>query len=96
MYWKKWVQNEPFNGFISPLEWCEDALEFGVVDTVEFGEPGFMSFGVKLPSDLLSDLIGESDDELVTFCWAKRSCFRNLARRFWNQTCSNGKKRNIH
>lgn len=72
---------------MSPLEWCDDALEFGVVDTVEFGDPGFMSFGVVFPIDLLSDLMGESAVEFVTFCCARRSCFRNLARRFWNQTC---------
>lgn len=76
----------PFNGFKSPLfEWCDDAVEFGVVDTVDIGEPGRISFGVVLPADLLSVLINESE-LLDTFCWASRSCFRNLARRFWNQT----------
>lgn len=68
---------------ISPFEWWDEALEFGVVDTVEIGEPGFMSFGVVFPVDLPSDLIGESDDVLfVTFCCANRSCLRNLARLF--------------
>lgn len=83
----------PFSGFMSPIEWCDDALEFGVVDTVDIGEPGFMSFGVVLPAladdDLPSDLISEPLSLvllLVTFCWARRSCLRNLARRFWNHT----------
>lgn len=73
-------------GLMSPFEWCDEALEFGVVDTVELGDPGLISFGVVFPTDLPSDLIGESDDVLVTFCCAKRSCFLNFARRFWNQT----------
>lgn len=72
----------PFNDFKSPLfEWCDDAVEFGVVDTADIGEPGRMSFGVVLPADLLSVLISESE-LLDTFCWAIRSCLRNFARRF--------------
>lgn len=87
----------PFSGFMSPFEWWEEALEFGVVDTVEIGEPGFMSFGVELPPppplpDFPSLFIWESDDEFDTFCWAKRSCLRNFARRFWNQTWKYKKK----
>lgn len=61
---------------MSPFEWCDEALEFGVVDTVEFGEPGFISFGVVFPTDLPSDLIGESDDVFDTFCWANRSLMK--------------------
>lgn len=86
--------NLPLIGFISPIEWCDEALELGVVDTADMGEPGFMSLGVVfpqfppddvLPSDFICELV--SDDELlVTFCWASRSCLRNLALRFWNQT----------
>lgn len=71
---------------MSPFEWWDEALELGVVEMVEFGEPGLMSFGVVFPTDFPSDLIDESDDVFVTFCCAKRSCFRNFARRFWNQT----------
>lgn len=67
---------------MSPFEWCDEALEFGVVDTVELGEPGLISFGVVFPTDFPSDFIGESDDVFVTFCCARRSCLRNLARRF--------------
>lgn len=67
---------------MSPFEWWDEALEFGVVDTVEFGEPGLISFGVVLPTDFPSDLIGESDVVFVTFCCANRSCFLNLARIF--------------
>lgn len=33
------------------------------------------------PFPPLSPLLCEDD-----FCWARRSCFRNLARRFWNHT----------
>lgn len=91
---------------MSPFDWWEEALELGVVDTLESGEPGLMSLGVVLPAatppfeDFCSLL---TDDEsapllllllvlllllllLETFCWAIRSCFRNFARRFWNQT----------
>lgn len=71
---------------MSPFEWWDEALEFGVVDTVEFGEPGLISFGVVLPTDFPSDLIGESDVVFVTFCCARRSCLRNFARLFWNHT----------
>lgn len=65
---------------MSPFEWCDEALEFGVVDTVEFGEPGLISLGVVFPTDFPSDLIDESDVVFVAFCCAKRSCLRNLAR----------------
>lgn len=89
----KSVLNLPFNGLISPFEWCDEALELGVVETVEIGEPGLISFGVVFPPPLLllpdfpSALICESEELLlVTFCWASRSCLRNFARLFWNQT----------
>lgn len=80
-------------GFESVLfEWCDDAVEFGVVDTVEIGEPGRPSFGVVSPADLLSVFITESE-LFVAFCWAKRSCLRNFARRFWNHTYTKTKNR---
>jgi hypothetical protein len=74
---------------MSLLDWCDDALEFGVVEIFDKGELGFfISFGVP---DLVSlfTCVMESLVELellVTFCWASLSCFRNLALLFWNQT----------
>lgn len=86
---------------MSAFDRCDEALELGVVETVDSGDPGFMSFGVVLPIDDDDDLfslltcVGVCDKfsvelcallEPETFCWARRSCLRNLARRFWNQT----------
>lgn len=80
---------------------CDEALELGVVDTVDMGELGLMMslIGVVLPPWffissftlllLLLLLLGCSEEEFewfVTFCCAIRSCFRNFARRFWNHT----------
>lgn len=77
----------PFSGLMSPFEWCEDALEFGVVDRLDIGDPGFVSLDVGFSVDLPSVFIDESVEWLLDiFCWDSRSCFRNLARRFWNQT----------
>ena len=86
----KMKKNSPFMGFISPLDWCDDALEFGVVETVDKGEPGLMSLGVVFPADfcsLLTDVFESCVLLLLdTFCWAIRSCFLNFALRFWNHT----------
>lgn len=95
------IRNVPFIDFMLLWlsEGCEeDVFELGVVDTVDVGELGLMMslIGVVLPPwffisslILLLLLLWCSDEEfewLVTFCWAIRSCFRNFARRFWNQT----------
>ena len=74
-------------GLIS-LDWCDDALEFGVVETLDKGELGLMSF---VDPDFVSHFtcVSESLVELellLTFCCANLSCFRNFARRFWNHT----------
>lgn len=85
---------------------CDEAFEVGVVDTVDMGELGLMMslIGVVFPPWffissftllllLLLLLLWCSEEELewfVTFCWAIRSCFRNLARRFWNHTWGRG------
>ena len=74
-------------GLIS-LDWCDDALEFGVVETLDKGELGLMSF---IDPDFVSHFtcVSESLVELellLTFCCANLSCFRNFARRFWNHT----------
>lgn len=68
-------------------------LEFGVVEIPECGEPGFMSLlpRLDLVLPLLSALmlgwvLAPSLELLEVFCWANRSCLRNFARRFWNQT----------
>lgn len=70
-------------------------MELGVVEMPEWGEPGFTSlptrldvFDVTLFSALMLDWEPGLSDELllVAFCWAKRSCFRNFALRFWNHT----------
>lgn len=85
---------------MSPFDWWDDALELGVVDIVDNGEPGFISFGVVLPVNepfpLFSCLIPSGDVVLlfVTFCCASRSCFLNFALRFWNQTCHSINVRN--
>lgn len=77
----------PLIGLISPFEWWDEALEFGVVETLDSGEPGFISFGVVFPAVWPSVFIDDGSDELFTaFCCAWRSCFRNFALRFWNQT----------
>lgn len=93
----------PFIDFMLWLsDGCDEAFEFGVVEMVDMGELGLIMslIGVVFPPPwpfisnltllLLLLLLWCSDDEfewLDTFCWAIRSCFRNLARRFWNQTC---------
>lgn len=87
----------PLRGLTSPLDecWLETLLvfEFGVVETLELGEPGFTSlppldmlFVVPLLSALMLVKLGLSLLEFDTFCWARRSCFLNLALLFWNHT----------
>lgn len=74
-------------GLMSPFEWWDDALELGVVEIFDMGEPGFMSFGVEFPVLCPSVFIDDESDPLLDdFCCAWRSCFRNFARLFWNHT----------
>lgn len=70
-------------------------FEFGVVDTLECGEPGFTSlllvrgdFVLPLDSALIFVVgLGLSEVMLEAFCCANRSCLRNFALLFWNHTC---------
>lgn len=81
--------SSPLIGLISLFDWCDDdALELGVVETFDSGEPGLISFGVPfneldLLLSLLTCVVTFSFDVLfdpcVTFCCANRSCLRNFA-----------------
>lgn len=83
-------------GFMSPFEdWWDEilVLELGVVETPEWGDPGLISLVlildlvVPLDSDLtLLCVFVPSEELLEAFCCAKRSCLRNFALLFWNQT----------
>lgn len=85
-------------GLTSPFDdWCEDTLAFelGVVEMPEWGDPGLTaSFPPKfdldeaLPSAFMLVCVPGLSKLLLldAFCCARRSCLRNLARLFWNQT----------
>lgn len=89
----------PLEGLISPLfEWRLDILlvfELGVVDMLEWGDPGLtlsllllIEFFVELLFSALIFVVGFGLSELMLedFCCARRSCFLNFALLFWNQT----------
>lgn len=74
-------------GLISLFDWWDDALEFGVVETLDRGgELGLVSFDVPDLLSLFTCAISPELELLVTFCWANLSCLRNFARLFWNHT----------
>lgn len=51
---------------------------------------------VEIVVDVVVEDVVDEDEEVCcccccTFCCARRSCLRNFARRFWNQTCNKRK-----